>query len=78
MSKSIREVFDELMEKIGKKGDMGFILAVCLTQDYYMKDMIHFITENNLNFNHLWEDSEEGDKAYKDYEQILDRTDYYE
>ena len=74
---SIREEFDALIEKIGKKGDNGFVLAVCHKSEEWMKDMMKFIKENNLNYNHLWESGEIGNKAYDDFEKILDRTEYY-
>ena len=74
---TLREEFDSLIEKIGKEGENDFILAVCHKNDAYMKDMMQFIKENNLNYNHLWGDGEIARKAYKDYEKILNRTDYY-
>ena len=74
---SIREEFDALIKEIGKEGDNEFVLAVCHKSEEWMKDMINFIKENNLNYNHLWESGEIGNKAYGNYEKILDRTEYY-
>ena len=42
-----------------------------------MEDMMQFIEKDKLTYNHLWGSGEIGDKAYKDYEKILDRTELY-
>ncbi len=65
----VREQFDKIMQERCRPEEMCAPI-ICHKSESRMKDMISFILKNNLNCTHLWEDSEEGDRAYIDYLRI--------
>ena len=66
---NVREQFDKLMQERCRPEEMCTPI-ICYESDERMQDMINFILKNNLNCIHLWENNEEGDKAYEDYLKI--------
>lgn len=75
---TIKNKFDKIMQERCKPNEMLGIIIACYKSEERMQDMINFILKNNLNCTHLWEDSEEGDKAYIDYSKIFDRSLLYD
>ncbi len=62
----------EELKKFTKLQDEVYIEVIrCKKSEDYSREQLEFIRDNHLNAWHLWEDSEEGDKATKDYEALI-------
>lgn len=61
--------FTETLDKIGKFNEIKYLEEV-IKDANRQEEIIKFINENNIDCNHLWEDSEEGDKSTEDWHKL--------
>jgi hypothetical protein len=78
MTKKLREEFDKFILEVCPLEYIQGLMIICHKSDERMRDMMDYIKSNNLDCKCLWEDSEQGDKAYTDYEKIQNRALSYE
>ena len=64
--------FNEFIDTIGTAEEMDIIKhAGELSEENQIK-IVDFIKKNKIDCNHLWEDSEEGDKAGDDWDKLVE------
>lgn len=66
-----REYLEELKKFTRLQEEVDVEVIRCKKSEDYAKEQLAFLRENNLNAWHLWEDSDEGDKATDDYEALI-------
>ena len=59
--------FKDFLSSIGPFDEMLDIYLCCIEEPSRMDEMVKFIQDNKLDCKHLWEDSEEGHRAYEHY-----------
>lgn len=61
--------FNEALDRIGKSDEVQYLKEV-VKDPNRQEEIVKFINENNIDCNHLWEDSEEGDRATDDWHKL--------
>jgi hypothetical protein len=78
MTKQLREEFDKFMEENCCVSEMCYVMAVCHKSDERMRDMMDYITTNQLQCKDMIQDGECVLDIYEKYEKILRRSLLYE
>lgn len=65
------EYLEELRRFTRLQDEVDIEVIRCKKNEDYAREQLAFIRENKLNAWHLWEDSEEGDRATDDYEALI-------
>ena len=60
------------MQKIGTSDEIAGVVEMAKGNKEYEDAIIEFIKKNKIDCNHLWEDSEEGDKATEDWHKLVE------
>ena len=64
--------FNEFIDTIGTAEEMDIIKHAGKLSEENQEKIIKFIKENKIDCNHLWEDSEEGDKSTEDWHKLVE------
>ena len=64
--------FEEFMKNIGTSEEIAGVIRMTKGNQTYEDAIIKFIEDNNIDCNHLWEDSEEGNKATDNWHKLIE------
>ncbi len=64
--------FKEFMNKVGTSNEIKFVVKIAEGNKEYEEKIMEFIKENSIDCNHLWEESDEGDRAFDDWNKLIE------
>lgn len=73
-----KDEFNNYIKTFAPDNEAYFATIACGSDERAIKEIVAFITANQLNCSRLWEDSEEGDRAYDDWEKLMEKVDEIE